>query len=432
MMQDRQNNSAVRNATEPNDRRLSDRSFSDQPLISIRDLHIAFRRRNSLNEVVHGIDLDIGRHETVALVGESGSGKTVTAASILRLLPQVNVNYPRGRILFNRTTGNDPSAQRAEPLDLLSAAEQRLLEIRGNDIGMVFQEPMSSLNPLHTIEKQIAETLYIHRGMGLEKARPLALQWLRRVGIRVPEERLKAYPHQLSGGERQRVMIAMALINAPQLLIADEPTTSLDVTIQAQILELIAELQRELHMAVLFITHDLSIVKRIADRVAVMQDGRIVETADTRTIFEQAQHDYTRALIHAELDSTPLKPPDAREPLIKIDNLKVWFPIQRGFFKITKGYIKAVDGVTLELKRGQSLGLVGESGSGKTTLGKALLRLEKSTGSILFGTTAVNELSEKELRPPAPLDAGDLPGPLRQSESANVGRTDHRRRVGFA
>ena len=374
----------------------------DRSLISIRDLRIAFRRRNSLNEVVHGIDLDIGRHETVALVGESGSGKTVTAASILRLLPQVNVHYPSGQIIFDRADGHPPSLHEPVengPIDLLSAPEEELLTVRGNDIGMVFQEPMSSLNPLHTIEKQIAETLFIHRGMGLEKARPIALQWLRRVGIRSPEERLKAYPHQLSGGERQRVMIAMALINEPQLLIADEPTTSLDVTIQAQILELIAQLQHELHMAVLFITHDLSIVKRIADRVAVMQDGRIVETAAAQTIFSAPEHEYTRALIHAELDSSPPKTQGKAERLIKIDNLKVWFPIQRGFFRVTKGYIKAVDGVDLELKRGQSLGVVGESGSGKTTLGKALLRLEKSEGSILFGTTSVNELNEKDLRP---------------------------------
>ncbi len=369
----------------------------NRPLISIRDLRIAFRRRSTLNEVVHGIDLDIEEHETLALVGESGSGKTVTAASILRLLPQVNVNYPSGRILFSGLAGAAPSAN--GQLDLLSAPEEKLLNVRGNEIGMVFQEPMSSLNPLHSIEKQIAETLFIHRGMSLEKARPYALQWLRRVGIRSPEERMKAYPHQLSGGERQRVMIAMALINEPRLLIADEPTTSLDVTIQAQILELIAQLQQELQMAVLFITHDLSIVKRIADRVAVMQDGHIVETAGTRTLFTNPEHEYTRALIAAELDTAPPPQPEAQESLIKINNLKVWFPIQRGFFRITKGHIKAVDGIDLELKRGQSLGVVGESGSGKTTLGKALLRLEKSEGSILFGSTAVNELSEKQLRP---------------------------------
>mgnify|MGYP006292253463 CR=1 FL=1 len=369
----------------------------EKPLISISDLRIAFRRRNSLNEVVHGIDLDIGRHETLALVGESGSGKTVTAASILRLLPAINVHYPSGRILFNAPTETGRSA--GSPIDLLAAPEAQLLSVRGNDIGMVFQEPMSSLNPLHTIEKQIAETLFIHRGMGLEKSRPIALQWLQKVGIRSPEERLKAYPHQLSGGERQRVMIAMALINEPRLLIADEPTTSLDVTIQAQILELIAQLQSELQMAVLFITHDLSIVKRIADRVAVMQDGRIVETDESRRIFTNPRHEYTRTLINAELDAAPPKPEKELEPLIKINDLKVWFPIQRGFFRITKGHIKAVDGLNLEIKRGQSLGVVGESGSGKTTLGKALLRLEKSEGSILFRDTPVNELSEKQLRP---------------------------------
>jgi microcin C transport system ATP-binding protein len=273
----------------------TDKRQASDPLVSIKDLRIAFHHRDSLNEVVHGIDLDIGRHETLALVGESGSGKTVTAASILRLLPTVNVHYPSGGILFYADTEAGQSG--STPIDLLAAPEPELLNIRGKDIGMVFQEPMSSLNPLHTIEKQIAETLFIHRGMGLEKSRPMALQWLQKVGIRSPEERLKAYPHQLSGGERQRVMIAMALINEPRLLIADEPTTSLDVTIQAQILELIAQLQRELQMAVLFITHDLSIVKRIADRVAVMQDGYIVETETSRRIFNNPQHEYTRELL---------------------------------------------------------------------------------------------------------------------------------------
>jgi len=368
------------------------------PLVSIRDLRIAFRRGNTHNEVVHGVSLDIGRHETVALVGESGSGKTVTAASILQLLPPENVHYPGGQIFFHGAE-NRVESKRGEHIDLLSVPEQELLSIRGNHIGMVFQEPMSSLNPLHTIEKQIAETLYIHRGIGLEQARPIALQWLQRVGIRSPEERLKAYPHQLSGGERQRVMIAMALINEPRLLIADEPTTSLDVTIQAQILELIAHLQKELQMAVLFITHDLSIVKQIADRVAVMQDGRIVETADTPSIFTKPAHRYTKALINAELDSAPPPPRGEEETLLKIDDLKVWFPIQRGFFRVTKGHIKAVDGIALEVKRGQSLGVVGESGSGKTTLGKALLRLEKSNGSILFGNTRLHELSDKAMRP---------------------------------
>ncbi len=362
---------------------------STDPLLSIRDLRVAFRRGSNLNQVVHGVDLDIGAHETVALVGESGSGKTVTASSILRLLPSGNVEYPSGSIYLE----SDPK------IDLLSVPEQQLLTIRGNEIGMIFQEPMSSLNPLHTVEKQIAETLYIHQGLSLEKARPIALQWLERVGIHAPQERLKAFPHQLSGGERQRVMITMALINQPRLLIADEPTTSLDVTIQAQILELIAQLQREMQLAVLFITHDLSIVKQIADRVAVMQDGHIVETADKLRLFSEPAHAYTRALINAELDTAPLPAEGAQKPLIRIDDLKVWFPIQRGFFRVTKGHIKAVDGITLEVKRGQSLGVVGESGSGKTTLGKALLRLEQSSGSILFGDRPINELSEKQMRP---------------------------------
>src|SRR6056297_817109 len=362
---------------------------STNPLLSIRNLRVAFRRGSILNEVVHGVDLDIGANETVALVGESGSGKTVTASSILRLLPSGNVQYPSGNIYLH----SDPK------IDLLSVPEQQLLNIRGNEIGMIFQEPMRSLNPLHTIEKQIAETLYIHQGLSLEKARRIALQWLERVGIHAPQERLKAFPHQLSGGERQRVMIAMALINQPRLLIADEPTTSLDVTIQAQILELIAQLQKEMHLSVLFITHDLSIVKQIADQVAVMQNGRIVETADKLHIFSKPAHEYTRALINAELNTAPLPAEGEQKTLIKIDDLKVWFPIQRGFFRVTKGHIKAVDGITLAVKRGQSLGVVGESGSGKTTLGKALLRLEQSSGSILFGNRPIHELTAKQMRP---------------------------------
>jgi microcin C transport system ATP-binding protein len=361
------------------------------PLVSIRDLHIAFRRGDSENEVVHGADLDIFSNETLALVGESGSGKTVTAASILRLLPRDSARYPRGEILFKPGT--------AGQIDVLQSYEQDLLRIRGKEIGMIFQEPMSSLNPLHSIEKQIAETLFIHRGLPMEKARPLVLEWLRRVGLRDPGERLTAYPHQLSGGERQRVMIAMALINEPKLLIADEPTTSLDVTIQAQILDLLARLKAEMQLAVLFITHDLSIVRKIADRVAVMQDGHIIETAPTKELFSRPAHDYTRMLIDAEPGGSPRIPEEEAESLLELKDLKVWFPLQRGFLRRTKGYIKAVDGVDLRIRRGQTLGVVGESGSGKTTLGKAILRLEGSRGEILFGKHRIHELSEKEIRP---------------------------------
>lgn len=357
-----------------------------KPIISIRDLKVAFRRGNELRQVVHGVDLDLYPEETLALVGESGSGKTVSAGSILRLLPPYTVAYPEGSILF-------------EEREILSAPESEMIHIRGNEIGMVFQEPMSSLNPLHTIERQIAETLYIHRGIGIEKSRPLALEWLERVGIREPRQRLKSFPHQLSGGERQRVMIAMALINEPRLLIADEPTTALDVTIQNQILSLLADLRREMRLSVLFITHDLAIVRRIADRVAVMRDGLIVETGDTEELFTRPRHEHTRALIDAEPKEEPPRSDTSLEPLMSLENLKVWFPIQKGFLRITKGHIKAVDGVSAVVRRGQSLGVVGESGSGKTTLGKALLRLERSSGGILFNNTSLQGLSEKELRP---------------------------------
>ncbi|HDQ15264.1 MAG TPA: ABC transporter ATP-binding protein [Sediminispirochaeta sp.] len=385
----------------------STRRGAVSPLLSIQDLEIAFRREETEKSVVHGVDLDIFPHETLALVGESGSGKTVTAASVLRLLPSHGVSYPRGRILYSPTvqtgdgghTASPENTSQEPPLDLLHAPEDRLLHIRGKEIGMIFQEPMSSLNPLHNIEKQISETLLIHHGLLPEKSRLQVLEWLDRVGIRDPHKRLHAFPHQLSGGERQRVMIAMALINQPSLLIADEPTTSLDVTIQAQILELLAQLKKELGMALLFITHDLSIVRRIADRVAVMRDGEIIETAATKAIFNNPRQDYTRLLI----ESAPGEPPEVSRvteaPLLRVDNLKVWFPIQRGILRRIKDYVKAVDGVSLEIHRGRTTALVGESGSGKTTLGKALLRLEKSRGEILFGNYQLQRLGDRELRP---------------------------------
>ncbi len=365
---------------------------SGVPLISVRDLRIAFRHGGDLREVVHGVDLDIYADETLALVGESGSGKTVTAASILRLLPWDQVRYPSGSIFMDR-------GEQGGNIDLLTLAETELCGIRGKEIGMVFQEPMSSLNPLHTVEKQIAETLFIHRGIGLEKARPLALEWLDMAGLRNPEEQMKSYPHQLSGGERQRVMIAMALINRPKLLIADEPTTALDVTIQDQILKLVKRLKDELNMAVLFITHDLTIVRRIADRVAVMKDGLIVETRETAELFNSPEHPHTRELLEAELSGSPPEPDRKAEDIIQLRDMKVWFPVQRGFLRRTKGYVKAVDGVTVTVKAGQTLGIVGESGSGKTTLGKALLRLENSQGEILFRGVPLHGLPENEMRP---------------------------------
>ena len=356
------------------------------PLLAIRDLKIGFRKGERIDEVVHGVSLEIFPEETLALVGESGSGKTVSAQAILRLIPESIIAYPGGTISF----GNR---------DILRLDLRDLQSIRGNEISMIFQEPMSSLNPLHTVEKQLGETLFLHKGLTPTKAAPLALEWLQRVGIRDPEQRLKAFPHQLSGGERQRVMIAMALANEPKLLIADEPTTALDVTIQAQILDLIKKLQQELKMAVLFITHDLGIVRRIANRVAVMHDGEIVETAPASRIFRRPAHEYTRKLLAAEPAAEPPESDAEREAVVRLEDLKVWFPIQRGVLRRTQGHVKAVNGVSLELKRGQTLGVVGESGSGKTTLGKALLRLERSAGVITFEGRPLQELSDKEILP---------------------------------
>jgi microcin C transport system ATP-binding protein len=356
------------------------------PLLRIDNLHIGFRKGGVVRNVVHGADLVIHENETLALVGESGSGKTVTAQAVLRLLPETLIAYPEGDISFQ-----------GRAVLAMSAAE--LLGIRGSEIGMIFQEPMSSLNPLHTVEKQLNETLSLHQGLSGSRASAIALEWLGKVGLRDPEKRIKAYPHQLSGGERQRVMIAMALANRPKLLIADEPTTALDVTIQAQILALIKSLQKELGMAVLFITHDLGIVRRVADRVAVMHDGRIVETGATEEIFREPRDPYTRLLLDTEPRGDPPESDPSRLPILGADNLKVWFPIQKGFLRRTTGYVKAVDGVRFKLRQGQTLGIAGESGSGKTTLGRAVLRLVRSTGEIMFAEQVIDRLKPTELRP---------------------------------
>ncbi|MDD1136150.1 ABC transporter ATP-binding protein [Pseudomonas sp. TNT2022 ID233] len=349
-------------------------------LIEIRDLRVAFAG----HEVVHGVNLDIRRGECLALVGESGSGKSVTAHSILRLLPAKTVSST-GSIRYNG-------------VDLLHASEQQLRGLRGNRIAMIFQEPMTSLNPLHTVEKQISEVLETHKGLKGRAARQRTLELLELVGIRQPLQRLKAYPHQLSGGQRQRVMIAMALANEPELLIADEPTTALDVTVQQKILELLIELQKRLGMSLLLISHDLNLVRRIAQRVCVMRHGEIVEQADCATLFRTPQHPYSRLLIEAEPSGAPV-PSRYDHNLLEVDDLKVWFPLPKALFSRTQEYIKAVDGVSFRLKRGKTLGIVGESGSGKSTLGQAILRLVESEGDIRFGNKQLSLLNQRLMRP---------------------------------
>ncbi|MEO3997621.1 ABC transporter ATP-binding protein [Mesorhizobium sp. CAU 1732] len=356
------------------------------PLLSVRDLSVAFTQGGKETLAVDHISFDIAKGETVALVGESGSGKSVSALSVLKLLPYPSASHPSGQILFN---GND----------LLAKGEKELRKVRGNKITMIFQEPMTSLNPLHTIEQQIGEILKIHRGMGEKQARTRTLELLNEVGIQQPEKRLGAYPHQMSGGQRQRVMIAMSLANEPELLIADEPTTALDVTVQAQILELLAGLKAKNGMSMLFITHDLGIVRRIADRVCVMTKGKIVETGPTKEIFANPQHAYTKHLLAAEpKGQAPAPQPDA-ETVMTGDAIKVWFPIKQGFFRKTVDHVKAVDGVDVTVRAGQTLGVVGESGSGKTTLGLALSRMISSQGKIRLGEKEIDAYSFKQMRP---------------------------------
>ncbi|MCP4319720.1 MAG: ABC transporter ATP-binding protein [Hyphomicrobiales bacterium] len=356
------------------------------PLLSLRDLSVVFRQGSDETLAVNRISFDINQGETVALVGESGSGKSVTALSVLKLLPYPAASHPSGKILFNDQ-------------DLLSAREEDLRKVRGNDVTMIFQEPMTSLNPLHTIERQIGEILGLHQGLFDAAARERTLDLLNQVGIREPEKRLSAYPHELSGGQRQRVMIAMALANRPQLLIADEPTTALDVTVQAQILELLDKLKSEHGMSMLFITHDLGVVRKIADRVCVMTNGEIVETGPTAQIFDNPQHDYTKHLLAAEPSGEPPKPDDTSPIVIEGKDIKVWFPIKKGFLRRTADYVKAVDGIDLTLRAGQTLGIVGESGSGKTTLGLALTRLISSKGQIGFVGKNIDSYSFKEMKP---------------------------------
>ena len=354
-------------------------------LIEVRDLAVEFVSGDQRQRVVEGVSFDIRKGETLALVGESGSGKSVTAHSILRLLPYPIASHPAGSINY---AGQD----------LLHMSEAKLRGIRGNRIAMVFQEPMTSLNPLHSIEKQINEVLRLHKGLSGKAATARTLELLELVGIPEPRKRLKAYPHELSGGQRQRVMIAMALANEPQLLIADEPTTALDVTVQLKILELLKDLQARLGMALLLISHDLNLVRRIAHRVCVMQRGKIVEQASCEELFRAPQHPYTQELLGAEPRGEPAaNPPGAT--MLSVEDLRVWFPIKKGLLRRTVDYVKAVDGINFSLPQGQTLGIVGESGSGKSTLGLAILRLIGSQGAINFRGEALQGLSQHAIRP---------------------------------
>ena len=359
-------------------------------LISIDDLSIAFGRDDELTEVVHNVSFGIAAGEKLALVGESGSGKSVTALSILGLHDRSQSRYPSGKIMF-------------ENRDLLALGEGELRSVRGADIAMIFQEPMTALNPVYPVGKQLIEPLIVHRNMEKVTARKRMIELLDRTGIKEPHKRIDAYPHMLSGGQRQRVMIAMALACNPKLLIADEPTTALDVTIQVQILELLEDIQQEFGMAVLMITHDLNMVRRFAQRVCVMQNGKLVETAAIEPLFESPQHPYTKQLLASQpqriveaISETELQ---QRRTIIESDSLKCYFPIKEGFFQRQIGEVKAVDEISINLHKGETLGIVGESGSGKTTLGMCLLRLQSCEGGIRFQGKDIQQLSERDMRP---------------------------------
>ncbi len=356
------------------------------PFITIRDLSVRFSTPGGDVDAVKDLDLDIDQGDAVAIVGESGSGKSVTALSIMQLLPYPVASHPTGSILIDGE-------------EMIEASPETLARFRGRRVSMVFQEPMTSLNPLHNIEKQMSETLILHKGLARAAARERALELLHLVGLQEAEKRLTAYPHELSGGQRQRVMIAMALANEPDLLIADEPTTALDVTIQAQILALLMELKDKLGMALLLITHDLGIVRHMVDRVYVMTEGEIVEEGPVKQVFDNPRHDYTKRLLAAEPRAKPQRALESAPVVMEAKDIKVWFPIKRGVFRRTVDHIKAVDGISLRLREGRTLGVVGESGSGKTTLGLALLRLEKAQGTIDFGPHRLSEMREKAVRP---------------------------------
>jgi len=360
--------------------------MSKAPLLEVKDLSVAFTQGGKATMAVDHASFTISQGETLALVGESGSGKSVSALSVMKLLPYPSASHPSGEIYFKGQ-------------ELLHADENALRKVRGNDITMIFQEPMTSLNPLHTVERQIGEILEIHQRLSGAARRKRIIDLLAKVGIRNPETRLQDFPHQLSGGQRQRVMIAMALANNPDLLIADEPTTALDVTVQAQVLKLLKDLQAETKMALLLITHDLGIVRHMADRVCIMQHGKIVESGETGQIFSSPQHPYTKMLLAAEPKGKPPVTDMAAKTVVKADKLKVWFPIKRGFFRRVVGHIRAVDGVDVTVRAGQTLGIVGESGSGKTTLGLSLLRLIASEGPIVYAGTRIDGFNARAMRP---------------------------------
>ncbi len=356
-------------------------------LLQIENLGVQFRQGKDVVTAVKGASLHVDEGETVALVGESGSGKSVTALSVLQLLPYpAAVHTPGSSITFRGK-------------QLVGASERELQQVRGDRISMIFQEPMTSLNPLHVVEKQISEVLMVHKGMSQQAARARALELLELVRIPQPEQRLSSYPHTLSGGQRQRVMIAMSLANEPDLLIADEPTTAVDVTVQAQLLKLLEDLRARLRMSMLLITHDLRVVRKMADRVYVMYAGEIVESGPVERVFDQPQHPYTKRLLAAQPGGNPAPVAPNAPVVMKSDNVKVWFPVRRGVLRRTVGHIKAVDGISLRVHEGQTVGVVGESGSGKTTLGLALLRLEQSQGGIQFLGREIQALRAKPLRP---------------------------------
>lgn len=357
----------------------------NKPLLSVKDLAVDFNTAGQITHAVKSVSFDIYPGQTLALVGESGSGKSVTSHAILRLLPQSIARHPHGQILY-------------ESQELLQASEQQMRALRGNKISMIFQEPMSSLNPLHSIEKQINEVLLVHKGLDEKAATARTLELLELVQIPEPQKRLVSYPHELSGGQRQRVMIAMALANEPELLIADEPTTALDVTVQQAVLELLKDLQHKMGMAILLISHDLNLVRRTADQVCVLKDGYSVEYNDCQTLFEKPQHPYTQELLAAEPSGHPAATAIG-DSLLTVNDLKVWFPIKQGLLQRTRDYVKAVNGINIDLKEGQTLGIVGESGSGKSTLGLAIMRLISSQGSICFAGHALDKMNQSALRP---------------------------------